>query len=146
VLRLALPRATIKDITYEGKLIPAGTTVYLNAWACNMDPVVWKDAEVFRPERWLEQPEAPLFTYGVGYRMCAGSLLANRELYLVFMRMLSCFEIEKGTEVETHPIKGSSDPTSLVALPHRYEVRFRPRNEVKLREQIAAREKIVGEC
>jgi len=146
VLRLALPRATVKDITYEGKLIPSGTTVYLNAWACNMDPVVWKDAEVFRPERWLEQPDAPLFTYGVGYRMCAGSLLANRELYLVFMRMLSCFEIEKGTEVETHPIKGSSDPTSLVALPHRYEVKFRPRNEVKLREQIAAREKIVGEC
>ncbi|KAI4824883.1 cytochrome P450, partial [Aureobasidium sp. EXF-8845] len=121
VLRLALPRATVKDITYEGKLIPSGTTVYLNAWACNMDPVVWKDAEVFRPERWLEQPDAPLFTYGVGYRMCAGSLLANRELYLVFMRMLSCFGIEKGTEVETHPIKGSSDPTSLVALPHRYE-------------------------
>jgi 3-hydroxyphenylacetate 6-hydroxylase len=120
--------------------------VYLNAWACNMDPAVWKDAEVFRPERWLEQPDAPLFTYGVGYRMCAGSLLANRELYLVFMRMLSCFEIEKGTEVETHPIKGSSDPTSLVALPHRYEVKFRPRNEVKLREQIAARERIVGEC
>ncbi|KAH0192653.1 cytochrome P450, partial [Aureobasidium melanogenum] len=146
VLRLALPRATVKDITYEGKLIPAGTTIYLNAWACNMDPAVWKDPEVFRPERWLEQPDAPLFTYGVGYRMCAGSLLANRELYLVFMRMLSCFEIEKGTEVETHPVKGSSDPTSLVSLPHRYEVRFRSRNEVKLREQITAKEKGLGEC
>jgi hypothetical protein len=46
----------------------------------------------------------------------------------------------------THPVKGSSDPTSLVCLPHRYEVKFKPRNEVKLREQVAAREKIVGEC
>lgn len=36
VLRLALPRATVKDVVYEGKLIPAGSTVYLNAWACNM--------------------------------------------------------------------------------------------------------------
>ncbi|KAL6165312.1 hypothetical protein ACJQWK_08547 [Exserohilum turcicum] len=36
VLRLALPRATVKDIRYEGKLIPAGSTIYLNAWACNM--------------------------------------------------------------------------------------------------------------
>lgn len=36
VLRLALPRATVKDIQYEGKLIPAGSTIYLNAWACNM--------------------------------------------------------------------------------------------------------------
>lgn len=36
VLRLALPRATVKDVHYEGKLIPAGSTIYLNAWACNM--------------------------------------------------------------------------------------------------------------
>jgi 3-hydroxyphenylacetate 6-hydroxylase len=36
VLRLALPRATVKDVIYEGKRIPAGSTVYLNAWACNM--------------------------------------------------------------------------------------------------------------
>lgn len=36
VLRLALPRATVKDVYYEGKLIPAGTTIFLNAWACNM--------------------------------------------------------------------------------------------------------------
>jgi 3-hydroxyphenylacetate 6-hydroxylase len=36
VLRLALPRATVKDVVFEGKLIPAGSTIYLNAWACNM--------------------------------------------------------------------------------------------------------------
>jgi 3-hydroxyphenylacetate 6-hydroxylase len=36
VLRLALPRATVKDVIYVDKLIPAGSTVYLNAWACNM--------------------------------------------------------------------------------------------------------------
>ena len=36
VLRLALPRATVKDVNYEGKFIPAGSTIYLNAWACNM--------------------------------------------------------------------------------------------------------------
>ncbi|EZF22171.1 hypothetical protein H112_04905 [Trichophyton rubrum D6] len=36
VLRLALPRTSIKDITYEGKVIPKGTVFFLNAWACNM--------------------------------------------------------------------------------------------------------------
>jgi 3-hydroxyphenylacetate 6-hydroxylase len=36
VLRLALPRVTVKDVMYGDKLIPAGSTVYLNAWACNM--------------------------------------------------------------------------------------------------------------
>ncbi|KAF3043074.1 hypothetical protein E8E11_002277 [Didymella keratinophila] len=118
VLRLALPRATVKDVIYEGKLIPAGSTIYLNAWACNMDPDVWTDPETFRPERWLESPDAPLFTYGLGYRMCAGSLLANRELYLVFLRMLGAFEIVKDSEVDTHPVK------------------FVPRNEGALRRSL----------
>ncbi|KAL4954560.1 cytochrome P450 [Aspergillus filifer] len=137
VLRLALPRTSIKDITYEGKLIPKGTVFFLNSWACNMDPDVWSDPEEFRPERWFEQPDAPMFTYGMGYRMCAGSLLANRELYLVFMRTLNSFRIKPtGERVEWHPVKGNSDPTSLVAIPKKYEVRFIPKNEVVLREAL----------
>ena len=106
-----------------------------------MDPTVWgQDAEVFRPERWLEQPDAPLFTYGLGYRMCAGSLLANRELYLIFMRMLSCFEIVSGSEVDMHPVTGSSDPTSLVTVPRRYEVYFKPRNKSAIGEILKSKE------
>ncbi|KAB5580370.1 cytochrome P450 [Coniochaeta sp. 2T2.1] len=37
VLRLALPRASVKDIVYNGVVIPNGTVVFLNAWACNME-------------------------------------------------------------------------------------------------------------
>lgn len=36
VLRLALPRASVKDIVYNGTRIPKGTVIFLNAWACNM--------------------------------------------------------------------------------------------------------------
>lgn len=36
VLRLALPRATVKDVVFNGTTIPKGTTIYLNAWSCNM--------------------------------------------------------------------------------------------------------------
>ena len=101
------------------------------------DTDVWSDPEEFRPERWFEQPDAPMFTYGMGYRMCAGSLLANRELYLVFMRTQNTFRIEPtGDRVEWHPVKGNSDPTSLVAIPRKYKVRFVPKNEVMLREAL----------
>ncbi|PWY67490.1 cytochrome P450 phenylacetate hydroxylase [Aspergillus eucalypticola CBS 122712] len=132
VLRLALPRTSIRDVVYNGIVIPKGTVFFLNSWACNMDPEVWSDPEEFRPERWLEQPDAPLFTYGMGYRMCAGSLLANRELYLVFMRTLNGFRIEPLGETDWHPVRGNSDPTSLVAIPQRYKVRFVPRDEKAL--------------
>jgi 3-hydroxyphenylacetate 6-hydroxylase len=136
VLRLSLPRASVKDVVWEGKTIPAGSVIFLNAWACNMDPVVWKDPEEFRPERWLEQPDAPLFTYGLGYRMCAGSLLANRELYLIWMRTLNAFRIERVDEVEVHPVKGVEDQTQLVSVPRRYRVRLVPRDEVALRRAL----------
>ena len=92
------------------------------------DSNVWSDPDVFRPERWYDQPDAPLFSYGVGYRMCAGSLLANRELYIVYMRLLNSFRIEKHDTVDCHPIRGNTDPTSLVAVPGRYRALFIPRN------------------
>lgn len=49
VLRLALPRATVKDVLYEGKLIPAGSTIYLNAWACNMGKSILKPTSAIHP-------------------------------------------------------------------------------------------------
>jgi 3-hydroxyphenylacetate 6-hydroxylase len=97
-----------------------------------VDEAVWTDPEEFRPERWLEQPDAPMFTYGLGYRMCAGSLLANRELYLVFIRMLNSFAILKLDDVDCHPVTGNSDPTSLVAMPIRYKAKFAPRDLIAL--------------
>lgn len=81
-----------------------------------------------------------MFTYGVGYRMCAGSLLANRELYLVFMRMLNSFRIDPdgtGDDADWHPVRGNSDPASLVAIPKKYSVRFVPRDEEALRMGLA---------
>ncbi|KAH8703404.1 cytochrome P450 [Talaromyces proteolyticus] len=129
VLRLSLPRVTNKEFTYDGNLIPVGTMVFLNSWACNMDPDLWIDPEVFRPERWFEQPSQPIFTFGVGYRMCAGSLLAYRELYLTFLRMLASFEIQSDGPINVDPLRGVNELTSLVSVPKKYHVRFVPRNE-----------------
>lgn len=142
VLRLSLPRAStrpIKSPFNNGATIPTGTVVFLNAWACNMDPDVWgPDFATFRPERWLEKPDAPLFTYGLGYRMCAGSLLANREMYTIYLRLLSAFEIrdvagQSGERVNTHPVDGIEDATQLVSVPRRYKLRMVPRDEYALR-------------
>lgn len=78
-----------------------------------------------------------MFTYGMGYRMCAGSLLANRELYLVFMRTLGSFRIDPHDDADWHPVRGNSDPASLVAIPNKYKVSFVPRDEEKLRMALA---------
>ncbi len=67
VLRLSLPRATWKDVKYGDIFIPKGTTVFLNAWGCNRDEEVYgDDVDVFRPERFLEDPDLPHAAYGFG--------------------------------------------------------------------------------
>ena len=63
-------------------------------------------------------------------------MLANRELYLTFMRMLNSFVIVPDSEVDTHPVRGSSDPTSLVTMCKEYTVIFKPRNEEALRRAL----------
>lgn len=70
--------------------------------------------------------------------MCAGSLLANRELYLLYMRLLNSVKIEKHDDVDCHPVSGSLDPTSLVAMPRRYRATFTPRNPEALGKALAA--------
>lgn len=51
----------------------------------------------------------------------------------MFLRMLGAFEIVKDSEVDTHPVRGSADPTSLVCMCRHYQVKFVPRNEEALR-------------
>ncbi len=96
VLRLSLPRKTYKDIQYGDMFIPTGTTVFLNAWGCNRDEKVYgSDADAFRPERFLDDPDLPHAAYGFGTRMCAGFHLANRQSYIFLLRLIWSFKIER---------------------------------------------------
>lgn len=101
-----------------------------------VDKETWTDPEVFRPERWLEQPDAPIFTFGLGHRMCVGMQLAYRELYILFLRLLNAYKIEADGYIENHPIRGVANPSSLTTQPKSYKVKFVPRNPVALKEAL----------
>ncbi|KAI2466067.1 3-hydroxyphenylacetate 6 hydroxylase [Annulohypoxylon bovei var. microspora] len=136
VVPLSLPRETIKEIQYNGAVIPSGSTVYLNAWACNHDPKLWTNPDEFIPERWLEKPDAPIFTFGLGYRMCAAHILATRELYIIFMRLLSSFRLEAPEEIRCDPSVDMKNPKDLIMVPKPYRVFCLPRDEPRLREAL----------
>ncbi|RYC59269.1 hypothetical protein CHU98_g6936 [Xylaria longipes] len=132
-LRLALPRLTVQDVQYEGKIIAEGTTVILNTYACNMDSAVFKDPETFRPERWLEHPDLPIFSYGLGYRMCAGYTLANREIYILIARIIALFVIGPSPDTDADHITGCANAAHQAMAPKNTGIYFRPRdvNQVK---------------
>jgi phenylacetate 2-hydroxylase len=139
VIPICLPRTSIKEIRYEEAVIPAGTTFYMNAWAADFDPVHFKEATSFSVERYLENPEGtgtPHYAYGAGSRMCAGSHLANRELYTAFIRLISAFHIDPPKNAQDEPILDALEcnaiPTSLTTDPKPFKCGFRARDLGKL--------------
>lgn len=138
VIPICLPRQSIKDIKWQDAIIPAGSTFYMNAWAADYDDTHFKDPTKFMPERYLDVGEGAgteHYGYGAGSRMCAGTHLANRELYTSFLRMITAFEVvpakgdnEEGVRPILDALECNSIPTSLTTEPKPFKVGFRLRN------------------
>ncbi|KAI1077228.1 cytochrome P450 [Whalleya microplaca] len=136
-LKLALPKATYTDVTWECATIPANTLVFLNAWACNRDAEVFTEPDTFAPERWL--PNSPTqyahqYSFGIGGRMCVASHLAHNALYTAFLHLIAHFRIlpaEGETAEAIDPLKGLKGMT-FVATPRGWRARFVPREGEKL--------------
>lgn len=76
------------------------------------------------------------YAYGAGSRMCAGSHLANRELFIAFVRIICAFEIVKPVREEDEPVMdcllANDIPTSLTMEPKAYKAGFRVRDREAL--------------
>ncbi|XDG05335.1 hypothetical protein ABKA04_004950 [Annulohypoxylon sp. FPYF3050] len=137
VLKLALPKATYTDVAWGNATIPANTVVFLNSWACNRDPELFSEPDVFAPERWLpsaSNPHAHQYAFGIGGRMCVASHLAHKALYTVFLHLIAHFHIlpSEGETIDAiDPIKGLQG-ISFVGTPRGWRARFVPREGEKL--------------
>ncbi|KAI1842810.1 hypothetical protein JX265_002653 [Neoarthrinium moseri] len=146
VIPICLPRRSIKDIPWNGSVIPAGTTFFMNAWAADYDDQRFKQPNEFLPERFLDDAEGgtPHYAYGAGSRMCAGSHLANRELYTAYIRLITAFKITEAKNAADRPIidaiECNSVPTSLTTDPKPFKIGVKVRSESKLRQWIAEAE------
>jgi len=164
VIPICLPRQSIKEITYNGAKIPAGATFFMvslpqlvfgmyshfaqNAWAADYDEDHFKMPYQFIPERYLGLTEGsgtPHYGFGAGSRMCAGSHLANRELYTAFVRLITAFTLHPAKDKADHPILNSIEcnalPTSLTTEPKPFKIGFKPRDPEKLEQWMAESDK-----
>jgi cytochrome P450 len=62
------------EIEYRGWVIPKNTPVSMTTVDILMNEDIFKDPKVFRPERWLENPELERYfvPFGKGSRQCLG--------------------------------------------------------------------------
>ncbi|KAJ9150922.1 Amino acid permease [Pleurostoma richardsiae] len=101
-LHLLPPRQTIDDFQWGTAKIPKGVMILVNCQAANHDPAVYgPDADLFRPERWLEAgasqkvPAPYQWAFGGGSRVCTAVNFSNRILYSIFVRLIVTFKIRQ---------------------------------------------------
>ncbi|KAF2499486.1 putative P450 monooxygenase [Lophium mytilinum] len=102
-------RITTRPTTISDNPIPAGIQVIVAPWAINRSPTLWgSDAEVFRPERWIDYSTSPprfngsggadsnfaFSTFIQGPRSCIGERFARAELRALVAVFVGKFMME----------------------------------------------------
>ena len=131
IVPLALPHATTKDAKINGYVIPKGTLVFPNLWSVSRDMAIWKNPEIFDPNRFLtddgktfdKKKSFLMLAFGCGKRRCPGEQLALIQLFIFFVTLLQKLEIN---EDKNHPLTFESD-FGLALDPKPFKVLITPR-------------------
>ncbi|OJJ07137.1 hypothetical protein ASPVEDRAFT_33377 [Aspergillus versicolor CBS 583.65] len=91
----------------SGHYVPGGARVAIPPICMNHDPRYFKHPRLFRPERWLGDPEykddvkSATHPFGTGPRSCAGRPLALAEMKLIIARIVWNFDLELTADSKT---------------------------------------------
>lgn len=92
-------RPAVKDISFDGFEVKAGTMVWGSQYVTQRSPYVWKEPDRFMPERWDSPvPPGAFFPFTLGQRMCVGNNFAYLEAAIVMVTLAKHFNIELVTK------------------------------------------------
>ncbi|KAK6189765.1 hypothetical protein SNE40_001761 [Patella caerulea] len=124
-----LPHAVSEDTRFHGYHFPKDAIIIPNVDAVLTDNKIWGDADVFRPERFMDSDgqiikRDAMMPFSIGRRVCLGESLAKMELFLFVTTLVQRFEFI--------PVDADNLPTlrgvvGLTYAPVKYQVRAVPR-------------------
>lgn len=90
-----------RGATICGRFVPSGTIVGVNPWVVQRNEGVYgTDANIYRPERWLEASEQSaremartLFQFGAGEHICLGKNISILEMYKLVPSLMKTFNV-----------------------------------------------------
>ncbi|OQV16630.1 Cytochrome P450 2E1 [Hypsibius exemplaris] len=116
----SVPHAASEDVEFEGYLIPKGTEIWPLVCHHFMNPDVWGDPEVFRPERFIDATGNLIGSlvdevqpFSSGRRACIGEPLARMEVFGFFAAILQHFTLSS----EVPPSRDSTISAVRAPLP-----------------------------
>ncbi|KAK6020123.1 hypothetical protein OSTOST_14229 [Ostertagia ostertagi] len=110
--QIANARRCMKATTLGGIPIEEGEFVVADTMSLHYDKEIWgNDADVFRPERWMEssgRPLAAFLAFGLGPRQCIGMRLAHMEEKLLLAHLLKRYNLVATEDTEENiALRGS---------------------------------------
>uniref|UniRef100_A0A0A9B085 Uncharacterized protein n=1 Tax=Arundo donax TaxID=35708 RepID=A0A0A9B085_ARUDO len=132
-LTLLLPRETTQQVNITGYDVPANTRIIVNTWAIGRDPNIWKDPEMFNPERFMGSEidfngsHFEFMPFGSGRRICHGLAMAVTNMEFTLANLLYCFDwgLPQGVKREDISMQEEGTlafhkKTPLMLVPRRY--------------------------
>ena len=87
------------------------------------NPEMFPEPDVFRPERYLDDPSLPYnFLFGFGRRLCPGMHVAQNSLFMVISKLLWSFDVLPPVDSKT----GTSANTCIKQIQWRGLTTFIP--------------------
>lgn len=102
-------KVAVKDTTIGGFEVSKGNIVWVCSYLTHRDESLFKDAEAFRPERFLPEnaKEVKPFSYvpfGGGKTFCIGKEMAMMELVMVVAHLFKSYEFDFSKTPELRPL------------------------------------------
>lgn len=90
-----IDREALKDDSYNGVKIPAGTTVVPYIYGVHHNEQVWPEPETFNPERFTEKyPPFAFIPFGGGPRVCIGQNMALMQILLILSTIIRKYDFK----------------------------------------------------